>query len=233
VLLQLEFLVNKIILLIAFSIFISGIISGCDRRADGSRKIPLVYRVDVQQGNVIEQSMIDKLEPGMTKAKVRFIMGTPLLVDPFHSNRWDYIYSIEPGDGERAQRHIALFFKEDKLTHLEGVITTGYRHSEEDTPEASSVLVTGDRKEKGFFGKWFGSNKKKKNDESFFDKWFGSDDELKKADETRDEETQKALEALAEGAKEQADDSILPLPERDAKQIERDFEVLEKTQDQF
>jgi len=233
VLLQLEFLVNKIILLIAFSIFISGIISGCDRRADGSRKIPLVYRVDVQQGNVIEQSMIDKLEPGMTKAKVRFIMGTPLLVDPFHSNRWDYIYSIEPGDGERAQRHIALFFKEDKLTHLEGDITTGYRHSEEDTPEASSVLVTGDRKEKGFFGKWFGSNKKKKNDESFFDKWFGSDDELKKADETRDEETQKELEALAEGAKEQADDSILPLPERDAKQIERDFEVLEKTQDQF
>ncbi len=232
-LLQLEFLLNKIILLIAFSIFISGIISGCDRRADGSRKIPLVYRVDVQQGNVIEQSMIDKLEPGMTKAKVRFIMGTPLLVDPFHSNRWDYIYSIEPGDGERAQRHIALFFKEDKLTHLEGDITTGYRHSEEDTPEASSVLVTGDRKEKGFFGKWFGSNKKKKNDESFFDKWFGSDDELKKADETRDEETQKELEALAEGAKEQADDSILPLPERDAKQIERDFEVLEKTQDQF
>ena len=232
-LLQLEFLLNKIILLIAFSIFISGIISGCDRRADGSRKIPLVYRVDVQQGNVIEQSMIDKLEPGMTKAKVRFIMGTPLLVDPFHSNRWDYIYSIEPGDGERAQRHIALFFKEDKLTHLEGDITTGYRHPEEDTPEASSVLVTGDRKEKGFFGKWFGSNKKKKNDESFFDKWFGSDDELKKADETRDEETQKELEALAEGAKEQADDSILPLPERDAKQIERDFEVLEKTQDQF
>jgi len=216
VLLQLEFLVNKIILLIAFSIFISGIISGCDRRADGSRKIPLVYRVDVQQGNVIEQSMIDKLEPGMTKAKVRFIMGTPLLVDPFHSNRWDYIYSIEPGDGERAQRHIALFFKEDKLTHLEGDITTGYRHFEEDTPEASSVLITGDRKEKGFFGKWF-----------------GSDDELKKADETRDEETQKELEALAEGAKEQADDSILPLPERDAKQIERDFEVLEKTQDQF
>jgi len=233
VLLQLEFLLNKIILLIAFSTFISGIISGCDRRADGSRKIPLVYRVDIQQGNVIEQSMINKLEPGMTKAKVRFIMGTPLLVDPFHSNRWDYIYSIEPGDGERAQRHIALFFKEDKLTHLEGDITTGYRHSEEDTPEASSVLVTGDRKEKGFFGKWFGSNKKKKNDESFFDKWFGSDDELKKADETRDEETQKELEALAEGAKEQADDSILPLPERDAKQIERDFEVLEKTQDQF
>jgi len=216
VLLQLEFLLNKIILLIVFSLFISGIISGCDRRADGSRKIPLVYRVDVQQGNVIEQSMIDKLEPGMTKAKVRFIMGTPLLVDPFHSNRWDYIYSIEPGDGERAQRHVALFFKDDKLTHLEGDITTGYRHSEEDTPEASSVFVTGDRKEKGFFGKWF-----------------GSDDELKKADETRDEETQKELEALAEGTKEQANDSILPLPERDAKQIERDFEVLEKTQEQF
>jgi len=223
---------NKIILLIAFSLFISGFISGCDRRADGSRKIPFVYRVDIQQGNVIEQSMISKLEPGMTKAKVKFIMGTPLLVDPFHSNRWDYIYSIEPGDGERAQRHVTLFFKDDKLTHLEGDITQGFRHSE-DTTESTNVVVTGDREEKGFFGKLFSSDKKKKSDKGFFDKWFGSEDELKKADETRDEETQKELEALAEGVKDQADDSILPLPERDAEQIERDFEVLEKMEEEF
>jgi len=224
---------NKTILLLAFSILISSHISGCDRRSDGSLKIPLVYRIDVQQGNVIEQSMIDKLEPGMSKAKVKFIMGTPLLVDPFHSDRWEYIYSVEPGDGERAQRHIALFFKDDKLTHLEGDITQGIRHSEDDTAESSNIVVTGERKKKGFFSGLFVSDKKKKDDEGFFDGWFGSDDELKKADETRDEETQKELEALAEDVNKQADDSILPLPERDAKQIERDFEVLEKTQEPF
>ena len=102
---------NKIILLIAFSILITGLTSGCARRSDGSLKIPLVYRVDIQQGNVIDQSMINRLEPGMSKSKVRFVMGTPLLVDPFHSNRWDYIYSLEPGDGERVQRRVSIFFK--------------------------------------------------------------------------------------------------------------------------
>lgn len=226
---------NKIILLIAFSIFISSIITGCSKRADGTRKIPLVYRVDIQQGNVIEQSMIDKLEPGMSKSKVRFIMGTPLLVDPFHSNRWEYIYSIEPGGGERAQRHIALFFKDDKLTHLEGDITPSYgRSTEEDSGEASNVIITGERKKEGFFGRLFGSDKKKKGDDKgFFDGWFTSEDEIKKADESRDEETEKELESLAEGASKQAEDSILPLPERDAEQIERDFEVLEKTEEQF
>ena len=226
---------NKIILLIAFSIFISSIITGCSKRADGTRKIPLVYRVDIQQGNVIEQSMIDKLEPGMSKSKVRFIMGTPLLVDPFHSNRREYIYSIEPGGGERAQRHIALFFKDDKLTHLEGDITPSYgRSTEEDSGEASNVIITGERKKEGFFGRLFGSDKKKKGDDKgFFDGWFTSEDEIKKADESRDEETEKELESLAEGASKQAEDSILPLPERDAEQIERDFEVLEKTEEQF
>ena len=149
---------NKIILIIAFSI----IISGCAKHADGSFKIPLVYRVDIQQGNVIEQSMIDKLKPGMDKAKVRFIMGTPLLVDPFHSNRWEYIYSLEPGDGERVQRQVTVFFKDDKLTHLEGDITPAYRrYSEENASEASNIIVPANNQEKGFFSGWFGSDDEK------------------------------------------------------------------------
>ena len=207
---------NKIVLLIAFSILISSLASGCSRRADGSVKIPFVYRVDIQQGNVIEQSMIDKLEPGMTKAKVKFIMGTPLLVDPFHTNRWEYIYSNEPGGGTRVQRHIALFFKGDKLTHIEGNVTPANRYYSEENDETSNVLITGKRKKK-----------------SLFSRWFGSDDEIKKADQTRDEEDQKELEALSEDVNRQADDSALPLPGRDSEQIERDFEVLEQTQDQF
>ncbi len=226
---------NKITLLIAFSILITGLITGCAKRSGGSVKIPLVYRVDIQQGNVIDQSMINRLESGMSKAKVRFIMGTPLLMDPFHSNRWDYIYSLEPGDGEREQRRVSIFFNNDKLTHLEGDITSGYgRAAEADSGENINVTVPANRERKGFLGRLFGSDKKKKDDgEGFFSKWFGSEDEIKKADETRDEETQKELEALAEDIHEQTDDSILPLPERDARQIERDFEVLEQTEEQF
>jgi len=208
---------NKILLLIAFSILISGHITGCSRRADGSVKIPFVYRVDIQQGNVIEQSMVDRLEPGMTKAKVKFIMGTPLLVDPFHSNRWEYIYSNEPGSGSRVQRHVALYFKDDKLTHIEGNVTPANRYyTDEGNAETSNVLITGKRKKKGIFSRWF-----------------GSEDEIKKADQSRDEEDQKELEALAKDVNKQADDSVLPLPDRDSEQIERDFEVLEQTEDQF
>ncbi len=215
-LLQLEFLLNKILLLIAFSILISSQVSGCSRRADGSVKIPLVYRQDIQQGNVIEQSMIDKLEPGMTRAKVKFIMGTPLLVDPFHTNRWEYIYSNEPGSGERVQRRVSLYFEDDKLTHIEGNITPANRYYSDENVETSNVVITGKRKKKGLFGRWF-----------------GSDDDIKKADQSRDKEDQKELEALAEDVNKQADDSVLPLPDRDSEQIERDFEVLDQTQDQF
>ena len=161
--------------------------------------------------------MIDKLEPGMTRAKVKFIMGTPLLVDPFHSDRWEYVYSNEPSSGDRVQRHIALFFKDNELTHIEGNVTPANRYySDEDNTETSNILITGKRKKKGLFSRWF-----------------GSDDEIKKADQTRDEEDQKELEALAEDVNRQADDSVLPLPDRDSEQIERDFEVLEQTEDQF
>jgi len=62
-------------------------------------------------------------------------------------------------------------------------------------------------------------------------KWFGSEDEIKKADETRDEENKKELEALADDVKKRSEGSLLPIPERDAEQIERDFEVLEQTEE--
>lgn len=82
--------------------------------------IPGVYKIPIQQGNVIEQHMIDTLRPGMTKRQVRFVMGTPLLVDPFESDRWDYIYSFQPGGGQRTQEQIALYFTDNKLTHFTG-----------------------------------------------------------------------------------------------------------------
>lgn len=58
---------------------------------------PGVYKIDIQQGNVVTQDMIDQLRPGMTRRQVRFIMGNPLIQDTFNTNRWDYLYSLQPG----------------------------------------------------------------------------------------------------------------------------------------
>jgi len=133
---------------------------GCARNVDGTMKIPLVYRIDVQQGNVIEQDMINKLKPGMDKNQVKYIMGTPPITDPFHSNRWDYVYSMEPGGGERQQRRITLYFQDEKLAYVDGDIqirTTPL--AEEETRNERNVVVPIDQHQEGFFGRWFGKDK--------------------------------------------------------------------------
>ena len=94
---------------------------------DSDYKLPGVYRIDVQQGNVIEQEMLDRLRPGMDKQQVRFIMGTPAVEDPFHNDRWDYIYTKTSGASRRKQRHITLYFEDEKLTYVEGGVVEGLR----------------------------------------------------------------------------------------------------------
>jgi outer membrane protein assembly factor BamE len=64
------------------------------------------YRIDIRQGNYITQEMVAQLKPGMSRDQVRFILGTPLVADIFHADRWDYIYSFKPGRGEL--QHAAL-----------------------------------------------------------------------------------------------------------------------------
>lgn len=92
---------------------------------------PGVYKVDIQQGNVVTQDMIDQLRPGMTRSQVRFIMGSPLITDTFHASRWDYLYSIEPGGGQRQQERISLAFNEnDQLAGLAGDFRPGVSRDE-------------------------------------------------------------------------------------------------------
>lgn len=81
---------------------------------------PGVYKIDIQQGNVITQEMIDQLKPGMTKRQVQFVMGTPLMQDTFQQNRWDYVYSLQPGGEARQQESITIYFDGDQLSHFEG-----------------------------------------------------------------------------------------------------------------
>lgn len=78
------------------------------------------YKMDVQQGNVVTQEMISKIQPGMTRSQVRFALGTPLIVDPFHSDRWDYVYFYQKGGVTTEQRRIAVIFKDDRLVRIDG-----------------------------------------------------------------------------------------------------------------
>ena len=122
--------------------------------SEGDRKLPGVYRPDIQQGNVIDQEMIDKLKPGMDKNQVRFIMGTPVIVDPFHNDRWEYIYTYSEGGARREQRHITLYFKDEKLAHIEGDIISNERKISDDAANSSKTVdVPLKNKKEGFFNK--------------------------------------------------------------------------------
>ncbi|KGK42664.1 membrane protein [Nitrincola sp. A-D6] len=89
----------------------SFLISGC---------FPGVHKIDIPQGNVVTQDMIDQLRPGMTHSQVRFIMGTPLITDTFSDNRWDYLYSFQKGGSQREQERITLYFTQGQLTRFSG-----------------------------------------------------------------------------------------------------------------
>jgi outer membrane protein assembly factor BamE len=74
------------------------------------------YRIDIQQGNVVEAAQLESLRSGLTRDQVRFLLGTPLLTDPFHARRWDYVYTIDRRSGGRSERaHLALFFDDKGL----------------------------------------------------------------------------------------------------------------------
>jgi outer membrane protein assembly factor BamE len=78
------------------------------------------YKIEVQQGNFISQEMLSQLKPGMSKEQVRLAMGTPMLTDAFHADRWDYVYWREAPDGKRESRKLAMFFSDGKLLRVEG-----------------------------------------------------------------------------------------------------------------
>jgi outer membrane protein assembly factor BamE len=80
------------------------------------------YKIDIQQGNVLTQDMVAQLRPGLSKDQVRFILGTPVLMDMFHANRWDYVYRLQKGStGEVEMRKFSTFFDdEDRLTRVGG-----------------------------------------------------------------------------------------------------------------
>ena len=141
-------------------IFLALLLAGCS-----ASTIPLSpHKIDIQQGNYVTQDMVAKLKPGMTRSQVRFVLGTPLVVDPFRSGRWDYVYVYQKGGVVTEQRRLAVFFKDDKLERVEGDVVPAKNENKAGTaapkPEPDKTEDAADKpkqaqpaEEKGFFGR--------------------------------------------------------------------------------
>lgn len=93
-----------------------------------------IYSPEIQQGNIVSQDMVEKLKPGMTRSQVRFVLGTPLVSDPFHADRWDYVYFYKKSsDAPPETRRLTVIFNGDALARMEGDVVTAVP-SASDTP---------------------------------------------------------------------------------------------------
>lgn len=144
------------------AVLMIGVLSACS----SVPRLVNEYKIDVQQGNVLTQEMVTQLRPGLSKDQVRFILGTPMLVDMFHADRWDYVYRLQKGStGEVETRRFSTFFDADgKLLRVAGDVVAA-KGDEAAVPESrareidlGSLPADGSAplppvEEKGFFGK--------------------------------------------------------------------------------
>lgn len=115
----------------------SAFLTGC-----GST-VPVVkpFKMDIQQGNVVTSKMLLQLKPGMTKSQVKFIMGTPLIVDSFHSNRWDYFYQMRQAGKIKEQRRVILDFESELLARVRGDVVPEGTAGAASSTEAGAVTL--------------------------------------------------------------------------------------------
>ena len=95
--------------------------------------LPKVYKIDIQQGNEITSEMVMKLKPEMTKSQVRFALGTPLIQDTFHQDRWDYVYGMRINDVLIETRHLVLNFVDEKLKNINGKVIPNADDTKQDS----------------------------------------------------------------------------------------------------
>lgn len=82
--------------------------------------VPWLYTIDIKQGNIVDQDMVNQLQPNMSKRQVLYVMGSPMINDYFNKDRWDYVYSTRINDDQKIQKHVTLFFNGDELVKVEG-----------------------------------------------------------------------------------------------------------------
>ena len=122
--------------------------AGCTRLS--GLPVPGLYRLDVRQGNALDDAALARLEVGMPRSRVLHLLGTPAVDDVFHPDRWEYLFSFAPGGEESGWRRITLHFEEDRLARMEGDLPPA--GAAPSAPEAAKVVRVPPRPpEKGFF----------------------------------------------------------------------------------
>lgn len=116
-------------------------------------KLPFVFKMTIQQGNIITEEMVDRLEPGMTKSQIRYLMGTPILTDLFHTNRWDYTYTIRRGHEKTEIKRLTLFFEDDSLVKVQGDMRPDPERAAQREPADLLVSVPDWEDKRGFLAK--------------------------------------------------------------------------------
>ncbi|MDX8379814.1 MAG: outer membrane protein assembly factor BamE [Gallionella sp.] len=84
-----------------------------------SLSLPSSYKMDIRQGNYVTEAMRGNLKLGMSRAQVQYVMGTPMIADVFHANRWDYVYRLEHDRALVDKQRLTVYFKGDKLTRID------------------------------------------------------------------------------------------------------------------
>ncbi len=128
-----------------FLIFLFALLTACGSAAPSVKP----FKMDIQQGNVVTSKMLLQLRPGMTKSQVKFIMGTPLIVDSFHKDRWDYFYQMRQAGKITEQRRVILDFDKDLLTKVRGdVVPEGTAGAASGSESAVAKTITVEPKPK-------------------------------------------------------------------------------------
>ena len=136
-----------------FIILLIALLTACGSAAPSVKP----FKMDIQQGNVVTSKMLLQLRPGMTKSQVRFIMGTPLIVDSFHKDRWDYFYQLRQAGKIVEQRRVILDFDKDFLIKVRGDVvpegTAGAATSNESSVAKTITVEPKPKQEKGLLDK--------------------------------------------------------------------------------
>lgn len=116
-------------------VFTSAFLGGC-----GFVGFPGVYKIDVEQGNIITQEIVDQLKPGMSRRQVRFILGTPLVEDTFNEERWDYVYVKRNGVDVLSETRLQVEFEGDSLKNVAGdFVPAAFGGTDGDTADQSAA----------------------------------------------------------------------------------------------
>ena len=126
-------------MMLATVVCASVVLAGCSFKRP---RLPRVHKLTVQQGNVINQDMIDKLRPGMTRSQVAFVMGEPVVRNSFNDDRWDYVYTIElPGVYSTTQT-VSLYFVDEQLAYFTGdLVPSRVKEAEEAAAEDTAATA--------------------------------------------------------------------------------------------